>query len=167
MTDTPHRPEDPRPASKSAVHPDSVAGVYRASRPWAIRAWAAMVVWWALAAALSFHDGQVGGGMVQSAMAVASLGLVGLQRAQGTVVSESGLRVRPNLRARTFTWDQLHAIHDSGRWGWSGTLALTTTAGELVPTHIPRDRRAELEAYATAHGAGATPEPGPPGTEAP
>jgi len=165
MTDTPHRPEDPRPASKSAVHPDSVAGVYRASRPWAVRAWAVLAVWWALAAVLSFHDGQVGGGLAQAALAVATLGLVGLQRAQCTVVSESGLRVRPGLRARTFTWDQLHAIHDLGRW--SGTLALTTTTGEQVPTHIPRDRRAELEAYATAHGAGATPEPGPPGTEAP
>ncbi|MGZ4598593.1 hypothetical protein [Oryzihumus sp.] len=45
------------------------------------------------------------------------------------------------------------------------TLTLTTTTGEQVATHIPRDRHAALESYATAHRGRTSLEPGQSGEE--
>ncbi|MGZ4630732.1 PH domain-containing protein [Oryzihumus sp.] len=91
--------------------------------------------------------------------------LLGLYRLQRTVVTRSGVWVRSDIRARILTWDQIAAVHDPGRWAVTDTLTLTTTTGEQVATHIPRDRHAALESYATAHRGRTSLEPGQSGEE--
>ena len=129
--------------------------------------WAAGAACWALAATLNFQQGHAGPGAVEAAACLCFLTLLVLDRLQRTVVTRSGVRVRTDIRARTLTWDQIRAIHDPGRWAVTDTLTLSTTTGEQVATHIPRDRHAALEAFAAAHGARSTPEGGQPGTEGP
>ena len=71
---------------------------------------------------------------------------------QRTVVAPRGLRVKVGWRWRDLPWDGVRSMDAPSRWSSTQVLDRpTTTAGEVIATHVPAALHQDLVAYAAEH----------------
>ena len=72
-------------------------------------------------------------------------------RSQRTVIDPHGLRVKVGWRWRDLPWDEVRSVDAPSRWSPTQVLSVTTTAGEVIATHVPTDLHEDLVVYAAEH----------------
>ena len=128
-----------------------VAGTHRSAKRGPVGVWIGFAACQAFLAVLFYLDGRGSHGAASGIGTGLGLAVAWKLWSQRTVTAPRGLRVKVGWRWRDLPWDEVRSVDAPSRWSPTQVLTVTTTAGEVIATHVPAALHEDLVAYAAEH----------------